>query len=365
MENKKDQMESSAGEQSSKIVYSFVGQGMNHAEKAMDHETVPENELINEHPPAKQAMTSAENVVTHEPVSISLVDNILNISDEMSKMTFKRRRLSGAQRKQRAKLRAQQATIEAGGEPSGINSETEKGTDEPCSSNSMPQGGTAAKRQREGGETPAKDKKPAKKAKNMPKPVKTYSEVVRDSLRVAIQNESNLSEGLTHAQAETLKDNLMEALDNIPGSSTTPRPCFHDSSLVHGALMLTCADATSLEWLRSAVTEINARGGPTLVLKTKDELPQYHRASIWIPGRFAEDKVVLSRIMAQNPGLATSCWRVYHSGRASEKGRTIIIGIDSKSVETINGLRGFIFYGLQKVLVNLKQKKAALRNDLH
>jgi hypothetical protein len=120
-----------------------------------------------------------------------------------------------------------------------------------------------------------------------------------------------------------------------------------------------------LEWLRSAITAINNKGGPTLVLKTKDELPQYHRASVWIPGRFAEDKVVLSRIMAQNPGLVASCWRVYHSGRASEKGRTLIVGIDSKSVEMINGLRGHVFYGLQKVLVNLKQKKAALRKDLN
>jgi hypothetical protein len=41
---------------------------------------------------------------------------------------------------------------------------SEKGTDEPYSSNSIPQGGSAVKRQREGGETPAKDKKPAKKA---------------------------------------------------------------------------------------------------------------------------------------------------------------------------------------------------------
>jgi hypothetical protein len=100
-----------------------------------------------------------------------------------------------------------------------------------------------------------------KRQKNMPKPVKTYSEVVRDSLKVAIQYESNPTEGLTHAQDETLKYNLMEALDNIPWSSTTSRPCFKLSS----RRIDVCDDATSLEWLRSAVIGINDKGGPTLV----------------------------------------------------------------------------------------------------
>jgi hypothetical protein len=271
------------------------------------------------------------------------------LTEGMKKLAVRRKRMSGAKRKRIRKAKQAEAAM--------VDSAADEGTRnrraEPSASSSSGTSGPGlhGKRVRETGDSPLQIARPQKRPKTT---TKSYRDVVQDSLNVFIINEDAQNGELTPTQASLVENSLMAALDKELPSSENTKPCFYDSGLARGLFKITCVDAVSLAWLTSAIREISSTGDLKLCVKTKADLPSLTKATIWIPGPPSEDKVVFTRLAAQNPGLLTENWKVYHSGKASEKGKLLVVGLDDSSIEVLR-LKDFRpFYGLRRTLIKLK-----------
>jgi hypothetical protein len=296
---------------------------------------------------AQQVPMNSLNTLTEPIAGPSGIggEDIDNLSRDVKKLHVRGKRASGAEKRRRQKERARkEGTLTL-----------EKSDNETSAGESL-----VAKRKRETGETPPGSTRPAKLAKNSGITKKKYSDAVRDSLKVAVvkKRDDASHEDLTQEEVEYIKDGLMQALDSITDHEGT-KPGFLDTNFSHGHFEVNCADSLSLDWLKDQIQKMSDCGNLKLSVKTKDELPKITRATIFLPGKLVEDRIALSRISTQNAGLKTSSWRVYHSGRQTEKGRLIVVGLDEVSVKVVKAQNSAVYYGLQKIAVRMKSSTTA------
>lgn len=359
-----------------------------------DHSSLFKMNLNNGNAPPASAETemAATKVDGHTKSFASVQGPILELSAEMQNLEVQPPKTSGSNRKKSRNLKAEtgargnaSAGTEKGkarpllstllndssvfptarpGEGRGGNSGPEQGMEQPAqpsTSSGMPVSGSSVdKRSSAALDKSATGNNPSKRVKG-PRPSKSpkkLNDVVKDAHKLVILNGSDQSVGLNDELAGQVEDLLMSALDDIPASSGSSRPCFHGRSLENGNMVISCTNDESVQWLKKAITDINSSGAMKLIFKMKNELPRLEKARIWIPGKYSDDDSVMSRLAAQNHGLRTSAWKIYYSGKASNKGRLLSVGVDAKSLEIVRGLGFKLFYGLQKVAVTMQSKKA-------
>ncbi|XP_031329836.1 uncharacterized protein LOC116160842 [Photinus pyralis] len=135
---------------------------------------------------------------------------------------------------------------------------------------------------------------------------------------------------LSEEETGRLQTWILDRVDALAVGAVSPKftECRHRG----GALLITCADQASVDWLRSELGSVAPWEGAKLRFVEAKNLPKPIRAHVWIPGAQVEPEKILKRIEIQNAGVTTSNWRVVDR-KEDPKGQTLIVLMDQTSWE--------------------------------
>ncbi|KAJ8945164.1 hypothetical protein NQ318_001629 [Aromia moschata] len=212
----------------------------------------------------------------------------------------------------------------------------------------------AKKRQRTPGSTPD-----AAGASKRPKPGTPrswqagFAQVVSGdkSLQIVIGREGQTELPFSESQLLEFLDAVREAITVTPTASETPLQ-FRSTTLWRGQLLVNAANAASRDWLLRSLNNIRPWSDVRLVALDPQTL-RLRRALVWVPGKKPlPDKDTLSVLEKQNPGLACSKWKIW-SRKEEPQGLGLVVGIDEKSIPTLERLDFQPYFSATRARVTL------------
>jgi hypothetical protein len=230
----------------------------------------------------------------------------------------KRKLLSGAEKRRRARARKAAAAEAAGG--------TAKAD------------GAPQKRPRE----PSEAAESAKKPKEADGSGQTYSAAARSALTIAVAIDVGTDEqqaAMTEEDTEHVVSNLLDYMDD----DSEQQPQFGGSYLQNGRWVTTCEDTATLAWMRRAVAQLPSRdvqGGASIRYRlVEPEEMRKTRAYVFIAKRKGQDRLpltdeIMKRIKRQNKLLKVDDWTVFHRTN-HESGVSLVLGIDQQSTTVL------------------------------
>ncbi|KAK4876021.1 hypothetical protein RN001_012443 [Aquatica leii] len=241
--------------------------------------------------------------------------------------TDERKKLSGAARR---KLR--KAMREPGGSKQPVlSSPKEEGQPSISQNKAVSRTGTQ-KRHRSDDSTPKGGT--LKKAKSgTKKDTRTFSEAAT-GFKMAFVYE-DLECTLSEEETRQIKTWILDRIDTLSTGTVSPKftECRHRGE----ALLITCADQVSVDWLRTELGRVAPWKGAKLRFLEAKDLPKPVRAHAWIPGAHVEPVKILKRIEIQNAGVVTSSWRVVDR-KEDPKGQTLIVLMDQTSWDKMGAI---------------------------
>lgn len=182
--------------------------------------------------------------------------------------------------------------------------------------------------------------------------VKTYSEVLNESLWVIVYNDNSRDGLITEAEGML----ILKELDKLLFSDMTllEKTMFEWSGMKNSRLQFMCTNTESCDWLKRVVPTLKAGEGAAFKVIPRSEIPKPIRASISVPQYVEADaKGILKRLEIQNPGIITGAWRIFSDTKHTDGSRIIYFGIDPKDKEIINTREGRLYLGLGRVAVRM------------
>ena len=272
---------------------------------------------------------------------------VANLSGSMSALQLKRKRPSGAQRKQMRK--AAQQSADSGGASDNSGGAAVNQSADPGVNQSIPRGAAAAKRKREKGETPD----PVKR-------LKTYKTAANRALQAAIVIDGDTERPVSKDMAEVLRTELVKAMDAALLDGPPLR--FEQSGVVQGSFRVSCGDQESLNWLKKTVPTIPKQEGigfQCLPVSELQKLQNLKKATVWIPGKPSKPTQVLDRLAKQNPGLETDKWRIFHAGsKEGSSGQLLVLGLTEPSLVVLERLEFRPYFELSRLTFEVHTGKA-------
>lgn len=167
-----------------------------------------------------------------------------------------------------------------------------------------------------------------------------------DDFRLVLVHEDFPRTPMTRQQVAAVQSAAITKMKALP--ETEPLPQFHDSLLVHGALLVMCQSLNAKKWLKSIVNTLTPWEGAKLRLFNLDELPHLTKMSVFIPGVYQDTTEILTLLKRQNPGLDTSLWHVIERYEQSD-GIALDIGVDEQSLEILADMDFQLFLGMARI----------------
>ena len=123
---------------------------------------------------------------------------------------------------------------------------------------------------------------------NSKKKGKTFADVARESLKVAIVDRTHPEGKITGEHQKVLKDKLEEwQIEALTGTAGAFVPHFEWSRFVNDILRITCHDEGSKNFLSQMVkTKGGLWDGASLQVVGKDDIPKLTKVSIWLPEEY-------------------------------------------------------------------------------
>jgi len=150
-------------------------------------------------------------------------------------------------------------------------------TEEASGATLMAQTQTSVAKKRTGG-TPDEGRPVQKKNKPDYTQVRfDYSQVAAKSLQVAVIFRADPTRKITETEKQHIWRQLAQLIDMLPQNLQAPGPRFDKSGLSQGVYKITCADQSSLTWLKNAVPRIEAIEGHSFKVM---ELSQLNRLKV-------------------------------------------------------------------------------------
>lgn len=190
-------------------------------------------------------------------------------------------------------------------------------------------------------------------------PPRNFSDVVKDDLTVNIRREGS---DFDMASVNQLRASICERLDQTPAGSQ--RPIFESNRLEKGAFVFKCANATSRDWLLKLVEEIGAFGKARLWVHTG--VPDKERQKLTLTlqdSNTATSELIFRRLSDANMGLNTTKWVLVKNLYVGPKGRTVLLMVDQETIDFIAKKGGRLYYMLQRLYVDCRQKTAPSANQ--
>lgn len=208
--------------------------------------------------------------------------------------------------------------------------------------------GRGVKRPEDAGpSTSAQDREARKK----PRP--SYAET-STGIKMAVVPVAFPEARLTDEQGESLQEQLIEHV-LIAGD---PGLQFLRRSIENGALIVTCGNESTREWLLGMASELNLEGGVEsgsgVIVGDYKDLLRSTKILIKTPKSKIlaqrDPKELLKQIEKQNQVLSTAGWRIV-GNKKEEVHQTIILIIDEMSAQELKASGWRVFLGLDRVPV--------------
>ncbi|EFN70505.1 hypothetical protein EAG_05614 [Camponotus floridanus] len=140
-------------------------------------------------------------------------------------------------------------------------------------------------------------------------------------------------------------------------SEDTKAPTFSGSWERDGALVFTCVDEQSGDWLKNLSSDLKL-GENSLCVLSVDELPKRHRVMVHVEESDVSAEEALKLLGKQNTGLATNDWIVIKESESRDATNThFACLIRDPSLETLKACNFKPFCGLGQATVRLLEKE--------
>lgn len=143
---------------------------------------------------------------------------------------------------------------------------------------------------------------------------------------------------------EILKKFIVRAIDRIPASD--PGPAFVNLKLHDGAVIVSCLNKETAEWLTKTIVEYG-ENGLKLQCVSLEKLPRVPTYRLWIPDEEIPFEKAMDRLQKQNWPLNTTQWRLLHSKRMNS-GQLMVVQTEGECVSWISKNGRKLFFGLSK-----------------
>lgn len=184
------------------------------------------------------------------------------------------------------------------------------------------------KRHRSDNSTPQEEKRPSKKVKGTVKETHSFKDAVT-GFKMAFVDEDP-EKMMTEEETGKIKAWILQKIDDLPLGTTSPRftECRHRG----GALLITCSDQATRDWLSGVLKQEAPWEGAKLRFVEAKNLPKPMRTLVWIPGPPEEPEKILRRVEKQNQGISTKEWKVVDR-KEDPKGQQLVVLMDLTSWE--------------------------------
>ena len=204
------------------------------------------------------------------------------------------------------------------------------------------------------------------RSQNASSTVRTTSDVVKNSLVVALVDFSNPQGQISKANWRTVEARLLEKLiDYMDANADKPMPTYDGAGWFNGVKIISCKDQFSLEWCTAAVKNItNVWEGAKLAIVDRSMIPTVPKAKVVFPVCLPQDKT-MQLLKRQNPDIPTQDWSVLKAipSTDSSKGPTLILQINKDSEDILYARRGKMAWGMASVYLRLKKRSPDDAND--
>ncbi|XP_054277133.1 uncharacterized protein LOC128996035 [Macrosteles quadrilineatus] len=168
----------------------------------------------------------------------------------------------------------------------------------------------------------------------------------------------------TEEQAEALEEQLVSELCLVEEGTKLQ---IQKTYLESGALILTCSNEDTVDWLKTISHKLRVGGDEEVVVKVGNykDLLKTTRVLLRTNNRLAkrEAKDLIRMIKTQNSGLSVDDWRIV-SCKREEECQTLVLAVDEASVQTLKATGWRLFLGLEQVQLKVltgDAKKESLR----
>ncbi|VEN60229.1 unnamed protein product [Callosobruchus maculatus] len=277
-----------------------------------------------------------------------------NLGSNLNRLHLNKEKLSGAQKRKRARERAiakgepilprkqrtnrkPRAAKDPKPDKSGVDGAMGPPTATPPPSDQRDKG---KKRVLSSGSTPSPSQNPKKIAKRDPaaaQPSKTsgasYSGVtsaIKMSVFVGPEPETKM----TPEQGALVQEAILQEIWKCqPGKG----PKFNHCQVEHGMVHLRCTDNHAVEWLKTIIPQLKPWEGAVLRTLPSKEIAPRVRVSVWIPKEHLnvdDPTQTLRRLKTQNEGIDADNWKAFNI-KKEPKGAILIVGMDESSLREL------------------------------
>ncbi|PNF41014.1 hypothetical protein B7P43_G08808 [Cryptotermes secundus] len=227
------------------------------------------------------------------------------------------------------------------------------GSQQPGNVDSPKQGETPTgtfKRPRSEGSTPTELARALKRPRDS-KGSGTYKEALAN-IKVAIFKETYPEDKLTEGDQDSILEELGQALCRTPLGEL---PHLKPYRLEGGALLYTCADQQSGQWLMRTIDNHRLKSGARLKITDTKNLPKPVKIAIRTKDKVVQNPDELLKWIGNlNPGLYTESWRILDR-KSEPKGQRLILLIDRDSLSVIKETGYRVYTGLSQGTVRVLQ----------
>ena len=191
-----------------------------------------------------------------------------------------------------------------------------------------------------------------------PRTAKTFSDVARSHLWVALADGNSASGKLTlevwTSVEARLSGMVYEHLVETGGKHPGLTPHFDSSHVVRGFHVIACMDQFSKDFLGSCVAKISdAWEGVKLKIIPYDEIPRRPVARIWLPKiRMEKDKLV-HFLRLHNPGIPMDDWVVIKEEEPQINSQPVLLRINEECLEALKKADYKVWFGVRNAKVKV------------
>ncbi len=178
---------------------------------------------------------------------------------------------------------------------------------------------------------------------------KDFHEEVEKSIKVAVVPFEYPDVALDAEQMNQIQNFVLAKIDL---RTEGLKPSFNSCNIEQDYLVFDCYSTNTKKWLAKTLLEESPLEDVRLKVISLSELTTFTEASILIPDRDTDAMMALKRIENQNERLKTGAWKLLHS-HVDEKGLTIFVNIDMRSLQKIKSSEFKLGYKFTRVNVEL------------
>jgi len=211
----------------------------------------------------------------------------------------------------------------------------------------------------------------AKRARQGPspkqKPLRSFSEVVKDNLVWAIIDRGNPDGAISPGNWKQVEIALLKVYKEVMQESPGPAPKCRDAGWYHGQVKLVaCLDSRSADLYKMAISRVGeVWPGARLEAVSRDLIPSRPRSRAWVPAEPSDPKEILEMLQLSNPSLPTEDWKVVKVGEAKGSSREIVVVLNEESASLIKEVDGEVSYGFGSICLRIyrQDSKEAARSQ--